>query len=865
MQRLEKDTLYAGRYLLVRQVGVGGFSEVWQAEDQEADGVTVAIKIYAPGKGLDDDGINLFRKEYAITLPINHPHLLKIQYFGVFEGSPYLIMPYCPNGSVGALLNQGKVFSEAELAVLLRQIGGALAYLHSRKPAIIHQDIKPDNVLMDEEGDYLLTDFGISSRMRHTMAKSTGKSTNSLSIAYAPPERFSGTPRSLESSDIFSLGVMLYELCLGDVPWMGNGGAALLKGAQIPNLPPQYSKRLNELIKSCLAIEPEKRPTAAALTSLATKYEREGYWDAVQSGVPKRDGKRVNKKWIVAAAALLLAVISIGVFMRLSSSADKIKTPEVAAVKPDSVAAKPIPPEEQTTQYREYLAKGDSYFGQRDYAKALMQFFIAEGLALTPKQITEIKDRVAKCQRLAAVRGTPATQIRQLKEKASAVAKNILSPGQPSGEIAVNGNTAARKDSAAVPEAVVRNAASSERTALSGQALKWLQQGEELFLKNNFTQALPWFVKAADANNAEAQFYAGLSYATGKGTAVDARKARAYFEKALAGGYELANYPLSVMNRTGQGGAVNATEADQYLGKAFSVLPQQAKGGNAVAQTYFAEVLELGWRGGKDEKAAVEWYQKAADQGYGPAQFALGKMYNEGRGVEADPAVANQWLRKAVENNISEGKYLLGYNLVLNRGEKDLKKGAGLIADAARSGHAEAQYYHGILLAFGVGVPQNPVEAKNWLQRAKAKGISRAQAVIDLIDGDFKKTIKAINKETGDEMEIEVDYKNPLTPLDLQRNGEGGRLYFNIQYKLKSGYPYCQIKPEGRGFEYSGMYSPMREKVGKATPYIARETEGILNDKITVIMYYEEKNKKNSREQKRILTQAEVPVVAVWL
>lgn len=276
MANFQQGDTFGGRYVLTQKLGLGGFSEVWKAEDQMTDGTVVAIKIYAPEKGLDDHGLKQFRKEYALTQPLNHSNLLKASYFDITEGSPYLVMQYCSNGSLnGKLMEQGP-FTEKDIARVVFQVGGGLAYLHSKE--ILHQDIKPDNVLIDSDGNYLLTDFGISSRMRSTLRKATSTAA-ALTVAYAPPERFDQNPTNTEASDVFSLGVMLYELCDGDVPWMGSGGITLLSGSMVPLISDKYSKELQQIVRACMDRDKALRPTCNELVESARKYLATGTWD----------------------------------------------------------------------------------------------------------------------------------------------------------------------------------------------------------------------------------------------------------------------------------------------------------------------------------------------------------------------------------------------------------------------------------------------------------------------------------------------------------------------------------------------------------------------------------------------------------
>ena len=95
---LRPDNIFANRYLLLERIGLGGFSEVWKATDQMAEDVVVVIKVYAPERGIDQLGVGQFRKEYAVVLNLNHPNLLTARHFDIWEGRPYLIMPFIQGG-----------------------------------------------------------------------------------------------------------------------------------------------------------------------------------------------------------------------------------------------------------------------------------------------------------------------------------------------------------------------------------------------------------------------------------------------------------------------------------------------------------------------------------------------------------------------------------------------------------------------------------------------------------------------------------------------------------------------------------------------------------------------------------------------
>ncbi len=258
--------LLDNRYQLERFVGSGTFGEVWVAIDKATD-IEVAIKVYV---SMDEKGLQEFKKEFQISFELNHTNLLHANYLGVNaeDKRPYLVMPYCPDGSVTK--NAGNM-SEEDLWRFIRDVASGLAYLHSKQPPIIHQDIKPDNILILKNGDFVVTDFGISKQLRATLRKSAMSLNSAGAISYMGPERFSKQYQAVKASDIWSLGVSIYELATGELPFCGMGGSLLKQGAEIPELPEDFSEILNMVCQSCLAKAPWERPTAAQLADFAAK------------------------------------------------------------------------------------------------------------------------------------------------------------------------------------------------------------------------------------------------------------------------------------------------------------------------------------------------------------------------------------------------------------------------------------------------------------------------------------------------------------------------------------------------------------------------------------------------------------------
>ena len=277
---LQPDTLFHDRYRLVEEKGRGSYGEVWLARDEQLE-IDVAIKVYI---ALDDRGIEEFKSEFKTSWQLNHPNLLHAYHFDLDGRRPYLVMPYCPGQSTSLI----GTADEAEIWRFIRDVSAGLAYLHERD--IVHHDIKPDNILVGESGVYQISDFGISTRMRSTLRRnSTRKMNNSLggSLPYMGPELFSDMPDAVKASDIWAMGVMLFEIITGELPFFGQGGGLQLHGAAIPVIVASVSQELKATVAACMAEKTWDRPTARQLCDYAQSRldgaDAPCPWDALRS------------------------------------------------------------------------------------------------------------------------------------------------------------------------------------------------------------------------------------------------------------------------------------------------------------------------------------------------------------------------------------------------------------------------------------------------------------------------------------------------------------------------------------------------------------------------------------------------------
>jgi serine/threonine protein kinase len=259
--------LLGGRFVLVREIGAGGMSTVFLGRDEVLDR-PVAVKILR--SELEGSDVSArFRREGRTAARLSHPNVVQVYDAGedVLGGqvTSYIVVEYVPGGDLKALIDRRGPLPGAMLSRIGAAVADGLAHAHER--GIVHRDIKPQNVLMDEYGSPKLTDFGIARALDSTHATTTDSYLGTAT--YSSPEQLQGegvTPKS----DVYSLGATLYHAATGAPPFTGGpldvASQQLAKPPVSPRARGAYiGERLEALILACLAKEPAQRPDAFAL------------------------------------------------------------------------------------------------------------------------------------------------------------------------------------------------------------------------------------------------------------------------------------------------------------------------------------------------------------------------------------------------------------------------------------------------------------------------------------------------------------------------------------------------------------------------------------------------------------------------
>jgi eukaryotic-like serine/threonine-protein kinase len=240
--------LIAGRYELHELVGSGGMSNVFRAHDRLLER-SVAIKVLHEQYSADDDYVERFRREARSVAQLAHPNIVTVIDRGEEDGRQYIVFEYVEGENLKGLLSHGALPVDQALRYGL-QIAGALDFAHKR--GLVHRDVKPQNVLLTEEGEPKVTDFGIA---RSVDVQSVTQSGTVLGTSdYIAPEQAKGEQVD-QRTDIYSLGVMLYELLTGEVPYSGDNFVAVAMQHLHDPVPSVLDRRPDVPVRLDLAVQ----------------------------------------------------------------------------------------------------------------------------------------------------------------------------------------------------------------------------------------------------------------------------------------------------------------------------------------------------------------------------------------------------------------------------------------------------------------------------------------------------------------------------------------------------------------------------------------------------------------------------------
>src|SRR6059058_3224680 len=246
-----------GRYRLEARIGAGGMSTVYRALDETLER-QVAIKLMNTEVVSDSDQLERFRREARAVAQLSHPNVVGVIDAGEDEGRPYIVFECVEGETLKERIRRLGRLPVPEAVAYAIEIARALGAAHARN--IVHRDVKPQNVLIDEEGSAKVTDFGIARTLDEEGLTADGRVLGTTD--YVSPEQALGQPVTGQS-DLYSLGIVLYEMLTGEVPFKGESQVAVAM------------KHVREMLPDVQAKRPEVSAALAAVVDTATAKEQE--------------------------------------------------------------------------------------------------------------------------------------------------------------------------------------------------------------------------------------------------------------------------------------------------------------------------------------------------------------------------------------------------------------------------------------------------------------------------------------------------------------------------------------------------------------------------------------------------------------
>jgi predicted Ser/Thr protein kinase len=340
--RFAPGDLLGGRYRIVAMLGKGGMGEVYRADDLTLD-QPVALKFLPEAVAQNEEALARFRNEVRIARQVSHPNVCRVYDFGEVAGHYFLSMEYVDGEDLGSLLRRiGRLPTDKALEIA-RKLCAGLAAAHEK--GILHRDLKPGNVMLDGRGQVLLTDFGLAGLAEDF----EGAEVRNGTPAYMAPEQLAGQEVTVRS-DIYALGLVLYEIFTGKLPFESNTLADLMR-AQKESSPVSPSTLVRDLdptvervILRCLQAKPALRP-ASALAVAAALPGGDPLAAALAAGetpspemVAAAGEGEGMALWAAAAVfvAILAAIVTISVAKNRDSALERLRPeypPEVLAQK----------------------------------------------------------------------------------------------------------------------------------------------------------------------------------------------------------------------------------------------------------------------------------------------------------------------------------------------------------------------------------------------------------------------------------------------------------------------------------------------------------------------------------------------------
>ncbi|MEU7000438.1 serine/threonine-protein kinase [Nonomuraea sp. NPDC046570] len=273
----EAGDVLCGRYVLESQLGKGGMGTVWLGRDEKL-GREVAIKVLH-SDSTDREWVARFKREARVMAMLKHPNIVVVHDLGEDQGAAFLVMERLPGPNLGEILRRQQPLPPVSWVVAYgKQVATALAFLHGAAAPVVHRDVKPQNLVLDEGGVLKLCDFGIAALPTMDLSRYTATGMPIGTIVYMSPEQVNAFEVG-PASDVYSFGVVLYEMLAGVLPFRLDNGlhAYALQAVNVqprpiedhrPDVPPELAELIHAMLAKGAADRPGTTAVGATLSAL---------------------------------------------------------------------------------------------------------------------------------------------------------------------------------------------------------------------------------------------------------------------------------------------------------------------------------------------------------------------------------------------------------------------------------------------------------------------------------------------------------------------------------------------------------------------------------------------------------------------